>query len=436
MFGTYKDFIAKPIIVVIVLSLILSFPVASFGADNSDPEELGESDDYFEEQIPKADGTETAEDGITDSESGIVGDVVWEGTEEISLMGEEMDLVDEEPVDEEPVDENEIITVERGHLDIWINHKCAFEPPEEIAAAITSWKSTAKSTASVSAEGVITAHKLGTAVVQGFDENDRIRIIITVTVLMGRDYTLFVAHKGERASAPENTLPAFRNAVKAGYGGIEFDVWESKTAPKKSTPCILVVHDKNLKSKTGKKMKAYNLNWKNRSKYKIRKNVNGIKKYGPQTIPTVGEALSCIYKAANAAGCKNFVVEIDLKCDLSDRAVKYIIKKVGRHKVHIIGTSTTTLKKFKKYRKYKSLKLWYCAGSSKKSKRLSSIRTAGKAGFDGISMPLKYMSKDAIKLAKSYGMEIGGYGLVDDVTVEKWVNAGCSRFNMNSKVFQ
>ena len=131
MFGTYKDFIAKPIIVVIVLSLILSFPVASFGADNSDPEELGESEYYFEEQIPEADGTEPAEDGITDSESGIVGDVVWEGTEGISLMGEEMDLVDEEPVDE-----NEIITVERGHLDIWINHKCAFEPPEEIAAAI------------------------------------------------------------------------------------------------------------------------------------------------------------------------------------------------------------------------------------------------------------------------------------------------------------
>ena len=35
---------------------------------------------------------------------------------------------------------------------------------------------------------------------------------------------LIVAHRGDTQSAPENTLPAFANAIKKGADGIELDV--------------------------------------------------------------------------------------------------------------------------------------------------------------------------------------------------------------------
>ena len=39
---------------------------------------------------------------------------------------------------------------------------------------------------------------------------------------------LVIAHRGDTAAAPENTLPAFAAAIDAGAGGIELDVHPSR----------------------------------------------------------------------------------------------------------------------------------------------------------------------------------------------------------------
>ncbi len=455
MFRTHIRCSVKLIITALVLSLIVSFPAESFGTENDDSgNQAASGNDIFisEGQSPaegSSEGTlsETTDPGTVNAESGNGTVTVPEDDDAaVTLQGEitepeqaaqeqtEPEQTEPEQTEPDPEEEENIIA-EYESITIWAKHKYTAAQPEGTSSPITRWMTTNPKVASVSNAGVITARSLGVAIVQGFDDKERFRKSIKVVVKLGRDYTLFVAHKGYSAIAPENTLPAFKTAVRAGFGGVEFDIWESKTTSKKAIPCILVIHDKNLKTKTGKKMKAYKLNRQNRSKYKIRKNVNGIKKYGPQKIPTIEEALNCIYKEGKAAK-RDIVVEIDVKGSLSNRAVKRIIKLVGRHHVHIISPKLSTLKQFKKYRKYKSTELWYCTESNLKSKRNSAIKSAGKSGFNGISLPYRNMSKATIKLAKSYGMKIGGYGINDAASVQQWVNAGCSRFNMNSKVFQ
>ena len=49
----------------------------------------------------------------------------------------------------------------------------------------------------------------------------------TVTAMGNHDVTL-IAHRGFRAVAPENTLPAFEEAGKAGFTGAECDTYRTK----------------------------------------------------------------------------------------------------------------------------------------------------------------------------------------------------------------
>ena len=318
---------------------------------------------------------------------------------------------------------------------VWANHTYRLKSPDP-AAPITRCTTTNKKIVSVTKGGLAKAHKLGRATVRGYDIDGNLRMTAIITVRLGRDYTLFVAYRGDSLHAPENTLPAFRNAVRKHYGGIEMDVWESRTTAKSSPPCIIVMHDNNIKSKTGKKLKTNRLNWANHKKWKIKRHARGLKKYGRQTIPTLNEALNCVYKEANKINKTDFVVELDVKNELSDRAVRYIVKMVGKHPVHVLSANQTTLRKFKKYRKYKTTEVWYCTGDNKAKTRMAHIRSAGRSHFDGISIPVRNMNVKTIKLAKSYGMKVGMYGVKSAKKVQYWKSKGVCRFNMQPKVFR
>jgi glycerophosphoryl diester phosphodiesterase len=56
---------------------------------------------------------------------------------------------------------------------------------------------------------------------------------------------LIIAHRGASSAAPENTLPAFRLALRAGAPMIEFDVHQTQDR------ALVVVHDASLQRTTG-----------------------------------------------------------------------------------------------------------------------------------------------------------------------------------------
>ena len=62
-----------------------------------------------------------------------------------------------------------------------------------------------------------------------------------------RRVPLVIAHRGDVANAPENTLPAFRSAYERGADGIELDVRMTRDRQ------LVVFHDRGLKRITGKR---------------------------------------------------------------------------------------------------------------------------------------------------------------------------------------
>ena len=67
---------------------------------------------------------------------------------------------------------------------------------------------------------------------------------------------------------------------------------------------------------------------------------------------------------------------------------------------------------------------------------MAHIRSAGRSHFDGISIPIRNMNVKTIKLAKSYGMKVGMYGVKSATKVQYWKSKGVCRFNMQPKVFR
>jgi len=61
--------------------------------------------------------------------------------------------------------------------------------------------------------------------------------MVTSDWLVPRDKPLNVGHRGAMASAPQNTLAAFRKAIEFGADGVELDVHLSKDG------AVVVMHD-------------------------------------------------------------------------------------------------------------------------------------------------------------------------------------------------
>lgn len=68
--------------------------------------------------------------------------------------------------------------------------------------------------------------------------------IKTALLYGGRD-TMIMAHRGDSADAPENTLPAFQKAIDTGADAAELDVQLTKDGT------VIVLHDSSLKRTTG-----------------------------------------------------------------------------------------------------------------------------------------------------------------------------------------
>ena len=96
-------------------------------------------------------------------------------------------------------------------------------------------------------------------------------LIISTTILLGNNIRLYffakdelllraelfhqvtiMAHRGDSGTAPENTIPAFENAIENMADWIELDVQQTKDG------VIVVMHDSNLKRTTGVNKNIWN----------------------------------------------------------------------------------------------------------------------------------------------------------------------------------
>lgn len=88
------------------------------------------------------------------------------------------------------------------------------------------------------------------------------------------------AHRGASAKAPENTIPAFKLAVKQGADGIELDVQLSKDG------IVVVTHDERIDRVSNGTGFVKDYTWKELQEFNFN---NGKEEYGFVPIPTLEE---------------------------------------------------------------------------------------------------------------------------------------------------
>lgn len=92
----------------------------------------------------------------------------------------------------------------------------------------------------------------------------------------------FYGHRGYKGEYPENTIVAFEKAIDAGFDGIVFDIFETKSGD------IMVFHDTTTDRMCEISDSIYNVSLENRDQYPIVKGKN-IDRYGTLRIPTFEE---------------------------------------------------------------------------------------------------------------------------------------------------
>lgn len=169
---------------------------------------------------------------------------------------------------------------------------------------------------------------------------------------------LFIAHRGYSSVAPENSLPAFEEAGKKGFGAIECDIHET-AKDKNGNSRFVIMHDSTLNrmcNVTGKKVYQSKLTYSAiRKKYSLKKGAN-VSKYSKSQlrIPTLEEYLSV---------CKKYNVKpiIEFKQSMGEKSVQrvyQIVKKAGLEKNAIyISRHEKSLKYLRKYSKTTAMQL-------------------------------------------------------------------------------
>ncbi len=98
--------------------------------------------------------------------------------------------------------------------------------------------------------------------------------------------TLLVAHRGGSLLAPENTMAAFKNALKLGVDRIELDVQQSNDG------VVMVIHDEKINRTTTGKGNISKLTFNQLLTYDA--GIKFSKHYAGEKIPTLDEVLSLV----------------------------------------------------------------------------------------------------------------------------------------------
>ena len=97
-----------------------------------------------------------------------------------------------------------------------------------------------------------------------------------------------IAHRGNAAEYPENTLPALRSALELGARCVEFDVQLSADRQ------AVLLHDSNLKRTAGLDRNALEMTWAELAEVSVNEESRFLKRYTDVGIPTLSQAVSLL----------------------------------------------------------------------------------------------------------------------------------------------
>lgn len=129
---------------------------------------------------------------------------------------------------------------------------------------------------------------------------------------------IVIAHRGDHTNAPENTLQAYRNAIKIDADYIEIDLRMTKDSQ------LIIMHDENLKRMTGLDRKVSELTWKEISMLEIKNKEHP--EWGKHRVPLFSEVLNLSRRKINIyLDFKNAPVDKTYRALLQAKMVKNVL---------------------------------------------------------------------------------------------------------------
>lgn len=223
-----------------------------------------------------------------------------------------------------------------------------------------------------------------------------------------------IAHRGFSAIAPENTLPAFEEACKKGFYGVEFDIQLSKDGE------WFVIHNDSVKNMTGKNKKISEMYWEQIMKLEVINGAN-IEKYEDVKIPTLEETLELLSKY-------DVVPVIEIKTE-TDRKIDELMALLEKYelaeKSWIISFNEEPLKAVKKINS--DMKISYLVNKIKDE----DIELVKENDFTGISFNHKKVKEEDVKKIIDAGLVAQTWTVDDLAQFEKFASYGVRLFTGN-----
>jgi len=234
----------------------------------------------------------------------------------------------------------------------------------------------------------------------------------------------FVAHRGESADAPENTMPAFELAWSRGVPAIELDVHLSRDG------VLVVAHDPDLKRTAGVDKKIKETDWAEM------KGLDVGRWKGPQfagvTLPTLGEALATIPEGSRC------FIELKTGPEIVAPLVE-AVRKSGKkpEQLAIISFHADTVAEAK--RKLPELKAYFLSSfkTDKETKAVTPtvdelIARAKELKADGLDLSYTGpIDRAFVERAKSEGLEFYVWTVDDPAEARRMVEAGVDGITTN-----
>lgn len=281
--------------------------------------------------------------------------------------------------------------------------------PSNASDKSIKWTSSNKKVATVSSRGVIKAERNGSVLIRAIaKDGSKVRSSAKLYVYpyIPDSSSDFVAHRGLRHKAPENTATAFKLAGKKGFWGVECDVWETK--PDKNGEFEIVLnHLSTFKEATGHKGKVRSYTaeairamtvtgGKNASKYNesvcfLDTYLDICKQYDMVPVIEIKD------KAISSAGAKKIADALYERGMLQSAW----ISSFGSARINKV------IKVSKKYYNMAPKSSYLIYQKSSQAKVMKKINIAHKKAYTGVCISQKVHSKEAFKVAKKYKLAYG-----------------------------
>jgi glycerophosphoryl diester phosphodiesterase len=209
---------------------------------------------------------------------------------------------------------------------------------------------------------------------------------------------VLVAHRGSSATAPENTLAAFRSAIDDGADAIELDVHLTKDNQ------VIVIHDATLSRTTDGRGNIGDLTFRELRRFSAGSWFH--KRFSAETIPSLEEVFKIVPATAGINIELKFGIRTKRTETLTERCVQIVQQAKRGESIFISSFHHASIKKVKQI---DSSLLTGCLYHSVSGKSRLPVSAAVQSKSDLLILNRRYCTRMLVQKAHENGLSVGEY---------------------------